>query len=61
MLTLFALLSLGYCFLINSKGQRTTVDQGSIVLFPVGCFITRFRHKATTIDGCSRSDRSFLI
>ena len=45
------------------KVREPRLISALLYLFPVGCFVTRFRHEATTINGGgeSRSDRSFLI
>ncbi|CSD43651.1 Uncharacterised protein [Vibrio cholerae] len=38
---------LTYRVFVNPKSQRTMIDESLIVLFPVVCFVTWFRHEAT--------------
>lgn len=38
-----------YRLFINPNSQRTIVNELLVVLLPVGCFVTRFRHRAMAV------------
>ncbi|GAL28570.1 hypothetical protein JCM19239_5753 [Vibrio variabilis] len=42
---LFRLFPFSHGLLVNPERERTSVDQGVIVLAPVGVFVTRLRHE----------------
>ena len=64
------LLSTDMDFLSNFQGRvlfvfklnyRFTTLDGFVVLFPVRCFVARFRHETRGINLLGRSDRNLLI